>query len=628
MFKRVFSLFLATLIFASTLSIFAYADSNGDYISNNSFWNWLAGTSDLAQVVVDIVPFTGTCSVSEDTRHHAKSYQKDKENGRYKCICTYCGKEFTAYESDLKQSYTDQVKDMPATGYNSAGKLIWQPTRKDVLVSSDFEVLGKSLLPLFNSESGYYEKGQFSAHFNSDGKSITICFSESLLTSYPMDCKMYFVAPITGVYVLLSMSCGSFHGVTSSGVIHEKEFFYKSSTSHLMVGSSFCVNSDKVIDSGCYEAANSYLYFSSNHIFPVYEVVPDTAIDTSPSSVYAPTTRPTAITGGNYGIVGDNGQITKVEDNSTIINETNNTYYNPATGQTVPITDWSYNYEDRSYTVTTDSGNTSTITYGDENISIVENNVVEGGDTVTNNYTIYYVTNNVGGGGDDPDDPNSGSSSGSTTEPDKPSKPDPSTCKHEYTLSKSAAPDCKNAGYKIYKCDLCGNDYTETLAALGHDWQVVTETPDVPDTPDSSDSGSTPDSSSAPTYTLYRCSRCGIEYKDTDGSGAPSDKEDGGILGWFKKLFGSIFNGILDVLSSIVGGAIDLICKLIDDLVEGITHVIDSLFDTFSKIADFGGGFKDFLAAFFNFVPPEIITLLAFSISLAIILMVLKFFRG
>ena len=105
-------------------------------------------------------------------------------------------------------------------------------------------------------------------------------------------------------------------------------------------------------------------------------------------------------------------------------------------------------------------------------------------------------------------------------------------------------------------------------------------------------------------------------------------KEEGGILGWFKKLFGSIFNGILDVLSSIVGGAIDLICKLIDDLVEGITHVIDSLFDAFSKIADFGGGFKDFLAAFFNYIPSEIITLLAFSISLSIILMILKFFKG
>lgn len=360
----------------------------------------------------------------------------------------------------------------------------------------------------------------------------------------------------------------------------------------------------------------------------MYQVVPVDDLKAEVAAKYPTTSRPTTITGGNYGIIGDNGQITKVENNNTIVNETNNTYYNPSTGQTTPITEWSYNYEDRSYNVTTESGDTVTITYGDENISITENNTVEG-DTITNNYTIYYITNNNGSG--DPDDPNSGSSSGSTSEPDKPTKPDPSTCKHEYTLSKSSAPDCKNAGYKIYKCNLCGNDYTETLAALGHDWQVVTETPDVPDTPDSSassDSASASDSSSAPTYTLYRCSRCGIEYKDTDGSGPPADKEDGGILGWFKKLFGSIFNGILDVLSSIVGGAIDLICKLIDDLFAGVTHVIDTLFKTLSEIADFGDGFKDFLAAFFSYVPPEIVTLLAFSISLGIILAIIKFFRG
>ena len=56
--------------------------------------------------------------------------------------------------------------------------------------------------------------------------------------------------------------------------------------------------------------------------------------------VYSPATRPTSIT-GNYGIIGDDGKLIQVTGN-TIINETNNTYYNPATGETVPITNWSY----------------------------------------------------------------------------------------------------------------------------------------------------------------------------------------------------------------------------------------------------------------------------------------------
>ncbi len=623
MFKRVFSLFLATLIFVSTLSISVYADSNGDYISNNSFWNWLAGTSDLAQVVVDIVPFTGTCSVSEDTRHHAKSYQKDKENGRYKCICTYCGVEFTAYESDLKQSYTDQVSSIPAHQYKSTGSILF------TVPIGRHGYSGGS----WGNYCNNHTSDNFAYRCNQD-----IVYLEFLSGSTTKDLKSFsanytFVFPYDGYYrliptVLFSVSYTSTSGVSDS---FDSSLYFSSATyTYYEAGEEYDTfrRYSYAVDFNKHPASSVTCFY----FHPVFEYVPtkDSTVDNSfQNGIYSISTRPTAITGGNYGIVGDNGQITKIEDNSTIINETNNTYYNPATGQTVPITDWSYNYEDRSYTVTTDSGNTSTITYGDENISIVENNVVEGGDTVTNNYTIYYITNNVGGGDnpenpDNPDDPNSGSSSTPTP---------PSSCTHQYALTKDVAATCTDFGYKIYTCSLCGDNYTNETKALGHDWQKVT----VPTAP--ADSGSTPSSdvsSDAPvpqsdetttTATLYRCTRCGVEYWDETGNGPP-EKEEGGILGWFKKLFGSIFNGILDVLSSIVGGAIDLICKLIDDLVEGITHVIDSLFDAFSKIADFGGGFKDFLAAFFNYIPSEIITLLAFSISLSIILMILKFFKG
>ena len=149
-----------------------------------------------------------------------------------------------------------------------------------------------------------------------------------------------------------------------------------------------------------FEEGTHRIYTDSIGILPVYEVVPNTAV---PSNTYNITTRPTSITGGNYGIVGDNGQITKVEDNSTIVNETNNTYYNPATGATVPIVNWSYDYSDRSYKVTLDGGKTSTVTYGDENISIVETTINESGDTITNNYTIYYLID--GSGSQTPVDP-------------------------------------------------------------------------------------------------------------------------------------------------------------------------------------------------------------------------------
>lgn len=204
-------------------------------------------------------------------------------------------------------------------------------------------------------------------------------------------------------------------------------------------------------------------------------------------------------------------------------------------------------------------------------------------------------------------------------EPDNPTPP-PSGCEHEYAITKEKAPTCTASGYMIYKCSLCGDTYTDTVKALGHDWQLIESTP--------SNSGDE-SSDESPGYALYRCSRCGVEYKDFGGSGPPAaDDDDSGFWGWLKDIAGSIFGGILDVLESIVGGAIGLIVKLVDDLFAGIVHVIDSLFAALSEIADFGGGFKDFLGSFFGFLPSEIVLLLSLSISLGIILMIIKFFRG
>ena len=199
-------------------------------------------------------------------------------------------------------------------------------------------------------------------------------------------------------------------------------------------------------------------------------------------------------------------------------------------------------------------------------------------------------------------------------DPDKPN-PAPGGCDHEYAVTKEKAPTCTASGYTIYKCSICGDTYTDTFKALGHDWQLIESTP--------SNSGE-----ESPGYTLYRCSRCGEEYKDFEGSGPPSDDEDKTFWDWLKELFSTIWNGLLDLLESILSGTIGLLVRLVDDLFSGIVHIVDVLFEAFLKIADFGGAFKDFLAAFFSYIPEEIIVLLAFSISLSIILMIIKFFKG
>ena len=176
-----------------------------------------------------------------------------------------------------------------------------------------------------------------------------------------VDCSDFYyyflgTAPVSGNYTLLSGPGGRVSWGLHGGVYSEssKDFSEGNTVFYARSGKilcSFSIHLDRYA---------KFSVLSADCNLPVYKVVPSAALS---GDTYNINTRPTSITGGNYGIVGDNGQITKVEDNSTIINETNNTFYNPATGTTVPIVNWSYDYSDRSYKVTLESGDTATITY-------------------------------------------------------------------------------------------------------------------------------------------------------------------------------------------------------------------------------------------------------------------------
>lgn len=212
-------------------------------------------------------------------------------------------------------------------------------------------------------------------------------------------------------------------------------------------------------------------------------------------TTYNINSRPTSIV-GNYGIIGDNGQLTRVETN-TIVNETNNTVYNPVTNTTSNITNWSYDYSDRSYHVTVDDGTTQTITYGDEYVTIQE------GDTV---YNVYYVV--------------------SGTE---------SSCAHEYTEEITQQPTCLATGLKTFTCSKCGDVYTQKIPALGHSWELrETVNTEYDEAGELITQG----------YSIYVCTVCGEQYKDTNNTGPPAPPVDetgeDGILGWLKKIYKAI----------------------------------------------------------------------------------------
>ena len=134
--------------------------------------------------------------------------------------------------------------------------------------------------------------------------------------------------------------------------------------------------------------------------FPCFIVRPDENID---STLYTPDTRPGTFTGKYLVQNGD-----AYEDSSTtIINEDDNSIYNPVTNTTTNYDSWSYDYSTRTYTMTDNTNNSvSTVTYGDENITINE-----GGNT----YNVYYgtVINNNGGGDDSGNGGNNGGGSDS-----------------------------------------------------------------------------------------------------------------------------------------------------------------------------------------------------------------------
>lgn len=479
-------------------------------------------------------------------------------------------------KDDAKAAYDNYVNSLPAQGYNSSGNLTWQPLLSDFdldksvlsfsIVYNSFSNVKLSVFPYSGDRSGSNATWKFD--FVSSSNAISALFSEWHSAIVRLNGSVE--VPFSGSYRVISSPFYSASGLLKDGAAYKDSGLYSvSSFSHVSAGELFAFRSG---DSGTPTSNFSSLLYTIYS--PVLEVVPDTALN---GDTYNINTRPTSITGGNYGIVGDNGQITKVEDNSTIVNETNNTFYNPATGTTVPISNWSYDYSDRSYNVTTESGDTVSITYGDENIVIKE------GDTV---YNIYYLIE--GSGSENP----------------------PSTCEHTWTETSTTPATCTLPGSKLSTCSKCQQTKTETIPALGHNWQVKqTVTTQYDEGGNLTQQG----------YTIFECSRCHEQYKSTDGTippGGGSGTDPGGEEG--ETTIGGLIEKLLSGVGSIVGGIIKGLFSLLTKAVEALAGLAE-LFTTFvGSLVELWGGFTSFLSAVFPFLPEEFVII----IELGLILMI------
>lgn len=543
-------------------------------------WNCYKTGGNAFMGLLDGDNYCPGAETSFNNRHNYASQHTtvDGKTGMF-YICQNCGK--SAGEV-LASAYDTYVESLPATGYDSDGRLRFLLPVKEFVASYGTIITYSEVGPIYSvalkqgSSTNRFVRGYFEPFTAPIAGEYQLCYvfdasaDYRLLSNDPTSSNM---KPFG--------SSGSVYGGSGvkKGALPELVGFDVGQT---VVGSSLCFSVQGLQSDPSGQATGYWELLCQPYAAPS-------------GDIYNINTRPTSFTGGNYGIVGDNGYIIKVEDNSTIVNETNNTYYNPATGQTGNITDWSYDYSDRSYTLTLEGDKTSTVTYGDENISITETTINESGDTITNNYTIYYLVD--GTGAENP----------------------PAICDHDWQETDTAPATCTRPGSKILTCSLCQQTKTEPIPALGHNWQVKqTVTTEYDDTGQLVQQG----------YTIFECSTCGEQYKSQDGTIPPGGSSGEGSDDGSSTTIGSLIEKLLSGLGDVVSGIIKGLLALLTAAVEALAGIVE-LFTTFvSSLVGLWGGFTEFLSAVFPFLPVEFITIIEFGLILMIFAAVFKRFLG
>ena len=595
--KKFLSLVLIIfLLFSIVMPIKAVSGDDLEYVQKPDFWTWIAGSGSILHEFVGHT-MGKVCPNSEDGYHHASSYEDIGTlwlDGYFLCRCDFCGHQFTAYASDLQQSYENQVEEMKKgkkpTQITSSGSFIihaydiWDGTgevaKRNTSNSASWEQF--TTLPI-GPESDNWGMILGLYGFHSSSKSIFGLFDKTY-DGFGTDRRWVgfapnLIAPVSGTYRCLEcLRYTSKLEGTDGNISYKTENWNLGTFRHRSAGEVF-----KYSDSFMpyYEGMRAFQTLTIDFFFPYYEVIPDTAIS---NDTYAPATRPTSIT-GNYGIIGDNGQITQVTDNSSIVNETTNQFFNPATGESATISDWTYNYEDRSYTVTTETGDTVTVTYGDENITIVQ-----GGDT----YNIYYMV--PGGSG----------------------TPGPDSCAHNWQETDKTEPTCVTAGKTVSTCALCGKTKTDPIPAAGHTWVVERTVQTSYD-----DEGNLLQQG----YTIYQCSVCGEQYKDQQGTGPPGEEEEKSLWEQLGDLIGSGIGGILELAGAILGKFLDALTSLVEMITDKLKGIVEGILAIFDELPALFGGFLDFLGALFPYLPEEIMTLLTFGVIAIVFIGILKAVR-
>ena len=506
---------------------------------------------------------------------------------------------------DMKNDYNDFGSTLPATGYDSAGKLLWQPKWSDAVDNQ----LGFSVYYYRVDESTYFIKSgvgdvfcgkspqyDYTASFSGSDLFITRSAPKSSSSfSLIFQCRPYmvFAVPIAGSYKMLKSPAI----VASCETALNSNFYTQTNYDWVALSSQNLGAGGYYYNRGNYKFWNAAQTDKVQQITvtscranirvttPVFEVTP-LASNTTINNTYNINTRVNNFQGNYYNNVTNN-----YYNNTTIINETTNNYYDMTTNNYYTMSNWSYDYQSRTYFVTLEDGTTITVQFGDDCLTITNNNV-------ENSYQYVINNNNT----------------------PSPNPETPSTCKHNWTETIDVAPTCLEGGHANFTCSLCGETYEQILSAKGHNWTVKEHVNTV-----YGESGVIVTQG----HTLYECSACGEQWYTETATPPPDVSGGSNILAWlqeFKTWLGdkldNLFQGdgdtnnfwntnkksFTDALSSLLQTLLDFLTDILEKLLGLVKDLLSFLFDLLSSvvitgISDFFTGLKD--SRLFDFVTKD-----------------------
>lgn len=524
------------------------------------------------------------CDASDDHWHHADEHDYIKvsegKDGTYavRAKCKYCHKEFVASgltADSLSDAYTDYVSTLPASGYDSAGTLLWQPRWSDAVAGTGH--FGTSASSSFDITTGLSRKYSDFARCSASGSCLEFSFSYQSSKSYYCDITyVAFECPISGYYSQLDTvhwSCSIIQAPNLNLGETEDSTYTKSVNWPVRSSNTGSHSAGARVTLYCPESVGHRIALKGGVVdvyTPVFSIVPaDQPVITNN---YYINTRVNNFNGDYYDSVTNN-----YYNNTTIVNETTNNYYDMTTNTTYVMQKWSYDYQSRTYFITLEDGTTVTVQFGDDCMTITNNNV-------TNSY--QYVIKNT------------------------PSTPDtPTTCKHDWQETIDTAPTCLEGGHASYTCSKCGETYEQILAAKGHDWKVIEHVNMV---------YNSDGTVATQGHTLYQCSVCGEQWYTDTGAPPPDVSGSSSILAWlqeFKIWLGDklddLFSGssgnnfwtstkdtVADVLSSLLEALLGFITDILGAILDLVKELLSFFFDLLSSvvisgISGFFSGLKD-----------------------------------